>query len=105
MKTSSRPVELWVRLRADVPGQGELLDQRHEVGPVALERSAVTEVDLLERDVGDSVLNRRGRVRKEAAAERPREVAEAQVEARGLHARGRDAVGIGADPLLGDRLS
>ena len=43
------------------------------------------------------------RVRQEAAAERPGEVAEAEVEARRLDALGRDPVRVGADPLLADR--
>ena len=52
VKTSRRPVELFgFAFAADLVREGELLDQRHQVGAVALERRAVAEVDLLEGEV------------------------------------------------------
>ena len=91
MNTSSRPVELFGLAFARISaGQAQLLDQWDQIRPVALERGAVAQVDPFERQVLDLLLDRRVGVRQEAAAERPRVLAETQVDARGLH----DAPGI-----------
>ena len=95
---------LRVRLRPHVLGQVQLLDQRHQVGPVALEHGAVAQVDPLEGEALDLLLDGRVDVGQEGAAQRPGEVAEAQVDARRLHRLGPDPVVAGADPLRLDRL-
>ena len=95
---------LRVRLGAHVLGQRQLLDQRHQVGPVALEHGAVAQVDPLEGEALDLLLDRRVDVGQEAAAQRPGEVAEAQVDAGRLDRLGADPVVAGADPLGLDRL-
>ncbi len=94
---------LRVRLRADVLGQGQLLDQRHQVGTVALQHRPVAQVDLLEGEPLDLLLDSGIDVREEGAAQRPGEVAEPQVDARRLHRLGPDPVVAGADPLVLDR--
>ena len=105
VKTSSRPVELFGLARARTSsGSDEALDQRHQVGPVALEHGAVAQVDLLEGDVLDLFLDRRVDVGEEGAAQRPGFVAEAQVDAGGLDRLRADPVLAGADPLALDRL-
>ena len=96
---------LRVRLGADVIGQRQLLDQRHQVGAVALEHGAVAEVDPLEGEPLDLLLDGRVDVGQEAAAQRPGEVAEPQVDAGGLDRLGPDPVVAGADPLGLDRLA
>ena len=90
---------LRVRLGANVVGQRQLLDQRHQVGTVALEHRTVAEIDPLESKAIDLLLDRRVDVRQEGAAQRPGEVAEAKVDAGGLDRLGPDPVVAGADPL------
>ena len=90
---------LRVGLGAHVVGQRQLLDQRHQVGAVALEHGAVAQVDLLEGEPLDLLLDRRVDVGQEGAAQRPGEVAEAQVDAGRLDRLGADPVVAGADPL------
>jgi hypothetical protein len=96
---------LRIGLGPHVLGQAQLLNQRDQVGPVALERGTVAEVDLFEGEILDLLLDRRVAVRQEAAAQRPRALAQAQVDARRLHRLPRDAPRPGHDPLLGDRLA
>ena len=85
MNTSRRPVELFGLAFARISRrQAQLLDQRHQVGAVALERRAVAQVDPFEGELLDLLLDRRVAVRQEAAAQRPRVLAEAQVDARRL---------------------
>ena len=93
---------LRVGLRPHVLGQRQLLDQRHQVGAVALQHGAVAQVDPLEGQPLDLLLDRRVDVGQEGAAQRPGEVAEAQVDAGRLHRLGADPVVAGADPLLGN---
>ena len=90
---------LRVGLGPHVVGQRQLLDQRHQVGTVALEHGAVAQVDLLEGEPLDLLLDRRVDVRQEGAAQRPGEVAEPQVDAGRLDRLGADPVIAGADPL------
>ena len=85
------------------PGQRQLLDQRHQVGAVPLQGRAVAQVDLLEGQPLDLLLDRRVDVRQEAAAQRPGEVAEPQVDAGRLDRLRPDPVVAGADPLRLDR--
>jgi hypothetical protein len=42
---------------ADIVGEGEALDQRHQVGAVALQHGAVAQVDLLEGEPLDLFLD------------------------------------------------
>ncbi len=105
MNTSSRPVELFGLALARIsPRQAQLLDQRHEIGAVALERRAVAQVDPFEGDVLDLLLHRRVAVRQEAAAQGPRVLAQAQVDARRLHRLGRDPPLARDEPFPLDRL-
>ena len=94
---------LRVGLGADVVGQRQLLQQRHQVGAVALQHGAVAQVDLLERQPLDLLLDRRVDVGQEAAAQRPGVVAEAQVDAGGLDRLGQDPVLARAQPAGLDR--
>jgi hypothetical protein len=71
--------------------QAQLLDQRDQVGTGTLERGAVAKVDLFEGEILDLLLDRRVAVRQEAAAQRPRALAQAQVYALGLHGLPWDA--------------
>src|ERR1039458_2922714 len=71
---------LGVGLRANLRGEMELLDQRDEVGTVALERGSVAKVYLLEGQILDLLLDGGAAVRQEAAAQRPRELAERSEE-------------------------
>ena len=96
---------LRVGLGAHVLGQRQLLDQRHQVGAVALEHGAVAQVDFLEGEPLDLLLDGRVDVGQEGAAQRPGEVAEAQVDAGRLDRLGADPVVAGADPLGLDRLA
>ena len=96
---------LRVGLGAHVVGQRQLLDQRHQVGTVALEHGAVAQVDPLEGEALDLLLDGRVDVGQEAAAQRPGEVAEAQVDAGRLDRLGPDPVVARADPFGLDRLA
>ena len=94
---------LRVRLGAHVVGQRQLLQQRHQVGTVALQHRAVAQVDFLEGEPLDLLLDRRVDIGQEAAAQRPRMVAEAQVDAGGLDRLGQDPVIARAQPAGLDR--
>ena len=96
---------LRVRLRPDVRGQVEPLDERDQVRPVALEGRAVAQVDPLEGDLVELGLHGGLGVGQEAAAQRPGELAEAQVEAGRLDRVREDPVVARADPAVGDRLA
>ena len=95
---------LRVGLGAHVLGQRQLLDQRHQVGTVALEHGAVAQVDPLEGEALDLLLDGRVDVGQEGAAQGPGVVAEPQVDAGRLDRLGPDPVVAGADPVGGDRL-
>ena len=86
-------------------GSASSLDQRHEVGPVALERGAVAQVDPFEGELLDLLLDGRVAVGQEAAAQRPRVLPEAQVDARRLHRGGGDPPRVGLQPSGGQRLA
>ena len=86
---------LRVGLRADLRGQRQALDQGHQVGPVALQRGAVAQVDPFEGEVLDLLLDGRVAVGQEAAAQRPRVLPESQVDARRLHRGGGDLPRVG----------
>jgi hypothetical protein len=94
---------LRVGLGPHVVGQRQLLDQRHQVGPVTLEHGTVAQIDFLEGQPLGLLLDRGVDVGQEGAAQGPGEIAEAQVDAGRLHGLGPDPVVAGADPLRLDR--
>ncbi len=96
---------LGVGLRADLLGEPQLLEQRHEIGPVALERGAVAQVDLFEGEILDLLLDGGVAVGQEAAAQDPRALAEAQVDAGRLDRLGHDSPVAGHDPFTRDRVA
>ena len=96
---------LRVGLGPHVLGQRQLLDQRHQVGAVALEHGPVAQVDALEGEPLDLLLDGRVDVGQEGAAQRPGVIAEAQVDAGRLDRLRTDPVVAGADPVGGDRLA
>ncbi len=96
---------LGVGLGANLLGQVQLLDQRHQIGPVALERRSVAQVDLIEGEVLDLLLDGRARVGQKAAAQRPSRFTQAQIHARGLDRLRRHAPVPGRDQAVRDRLA
>src|SRR5205814_7952683 len=60
--------------------QAEVLDQRDQVGPVALQCGPVAQIDALEGQVGHLFLDGRVAVWQEAAAQRPCMLAESQID-------------------------
>ena len=105
VNTSMRPVELFGFALPRMPGgQREPFLQRDEVRPLGLEHDAVlAEVELVDDVVLDPPLDGLA-VGQEAAPDPVRDLAEPEVEARGLHVLGRDREAIGVDDPGRDRL-
>ncbi len=85
----------------DLSREVELLDDRDEVRAVALEDGPVPQVDLAHAELGKLGLDPFP-FGQEAAAQTVGGFAEAQVDAGGLDAGGRDPVALGGDDALVD---
>ncbi len=81
-------------LRIGEAGDGraelELLDQRHEIDAARLEHRALGQVDLVKLELGELVAHRGVRTGKEARADAVSDLAEPEIEARGLDLVGLD---------------
>ena len=105
VKTSSRPVELFgLAFARTWRGRAELLHERDQIRPVALERCAIAQVEPIEGQIFDTVHHRGSGARQEAAAQCPGVIGKPQVDARRLDALGMDPEIARGDPALLDRL-
>ena len=87
-----RPIELFGLAKAAMVARRlQLLDEGHEIDAAGFEHGAVGEVDLVEFELGELVAHARVRSGQEARADAVGDLAEPEIEARGL-----DLVGAGS---------
>ena len=87
----------------DVVGQREALHQRHDVDAAGLEHGAVAERDLVQLELVDALGDRGVRAGQEARAHAIGDLAEPQVEARGLDLVGDEVAGAQDAAVLRQR--